>query len=66
MRYQVNADASLANSEVFFDMTSAPGDDAIDGIKVDVQGKLYVRDLAACGFCLRRVTSRNEATQAPA
>jgi gluconolactonase len=27
---------------VLFDMTDAPGDDAIDGIKVDVEGNLYV------------------------
>jgi gluconolactonase len=27
---------------VFFDMTDAPGDDAIDGIKVDQAGNLYV------------------------
>jgi gluconolactonase len=29
-------------SSVFFDMTDAPGDDAIDGIKVDEEGNLYV------------------------
>jgi gluconolactonase len=32
----------LSNGKVFFDMTSAPGEDAIDGIKVDQQGNLYV------------------------
>lgn len=42
MRYPVNADGSLGKGEVFFDMTAAPGEDAIDGIKVDVQGNLYV------------------------
>lgn len=42
MRYEVNADATLSNGTVFFDMTSAPGEDAIDGIKVDQQGNLYV------------------------
>ncbi|HEX6436341.1 MAG TPA: SMP-30/gluconolactonase/LRE family protein [Candidatus Binatia bacterium] len=42
MRYVVNADATLSDGEVFFDMTSAPGQDAIDGIKVDQQGNLYV------------------------
>ncbi|HSE89119.1 MAG TPA: SMP-30/gluconolactonase/LRE family protein [Candidatus Binatia bacterium] len=42
MRYDVNADATLSNGKVFFDMTSAPGEDAIDGIKVDLQGNLYV------------------------
>ena len=42
MRYRVNADATLEKGDVFFDMTAAPGEDAIDGIKVDVQGNLYV------------------------
>jgi gluconolactonase len=27
---------------VLFDMTGAPGEDAIDGLKVDVEGNLYV------------------------
>jgi gluconolactonase len=35
MRYDVAADGSLTNGRVFFDMTNAPGDDAIDGVKVD-------------------------------
>lgn len=42
MRYEVNADATLANGKIFFDMTGAKGEDAIDGIKVDQQGNLYV------------------------
>jgi gluconolactonase len=42
MRYEVKADGTLATGEVFFDMTSAPGDDALDGVKVDQQGNLYV------------------------
>jgi gluconolactonase len=42
MRYEVNHDATLSNGKVLFDMTSAPGEDAIDGIKVDQQGNLYV------------------------
>jgi gluconolactonase len=42
MRYEVNPDATLSNGKVFFDMTSAAGEDAIDGIKVDEQGNLYV------------------------
>jgi gluconolactonase len=42
MRYEVKPDAILSNGKVFFDMTSAPGEDAIDGIKVDEQGNLYV------------------------
>ncbi|MGE5850589.1 MAG: SMP-30/gluconolactonase/LRE family protein, partial [Candidatus Methylomirabilota bacterium] len=42
MRYEANADGTLSNGRVFFDMTNAPGEDAIDGIKVDQQGNLYV------------------------
>jgi gluconolactonase len=42
MRYEVGTDATLSNGKVFFDMTQAPGEDAIDGIKVDRQGNLYV------------------------
>jgi gluconolactonase len=42
MRYEANADGTLSNGKVFFDMTSAPGEDAIDGIKVDQAGNLYV------------------------
>ena len=41
-RYDVRADGTLANGVVFFDMTSAPGEDAIDGLKVDRDGNVYV------------------------
>jgi gluconolactonase len=42
MRYEVHADGTLANGAVFFDMTDAPGEDALDGLKVDQQGNVYV------------------------
>ena len=42
MRYEVTADGSLANGRVFFDMTAAPGEEALDGIKVDRDGNLFV------------------------
>jgi gluconolactonase len=42
MRYEVHADGSLSNGQVFFDMTDAPGEDALDGVKVDMQGNVYV------------------------
>jgi gluconolactonase len=42
MRYEVQPDGTLAHGKVFFDMTSAPGEDALDGIKVDEKGNLYV------------------------
>jgi gluconolactonase len=41
-RYPVNEDGTLGEGDVFFDMTSAPGNDAIDGIKVDQRGNVYV------------------------
>ncbi len=42
MRYEVTADGQLENGKLFFDMTAAPGEDALDGIKVDQAGNLYV------------------------
>ncbi len=42
MRYPVSDDGGVGAGEVFFDMTSAPGEDAIDGIKVDAEGHLFV------------------------
>jgi gluconolactonase len=42
MRYDIDAQGAAANGKVFFDMTQAPGEDAIDGIKVDQRGNLYV------------------------
>ena len=41
-RYEVKHDGTLTNGKVFFDMTSAKGEDALDGIKVDQAGNLYV------------------------
>jgi len=42
MRYDVMPDGRLSSGTVFFDMTSAPGEDAIDGVKVDRLGNVYV------------------------
>jgi gluconolactonase len=42
MRYDVAADGSASNSRVFADLTSTPGEDAIDGIKVDRAGNVFV------------------------
>lgn len=42
MRYEARHDGTLANGRLFFDMTSTPGEDALDGVKVDRQGNLYV------------------------
>lgn len=41
-RYPVNADATLGKGELFFDLTTAGADDAIDGIKVDRAGNVFV------------------------
>lgn len=42
MRWAVAMDGTLSGGRVFFDMTRAPGEDAIDGIKVDRAGNLFV------------------------
>jgi gluconolactonase len=42
MRYESHPDGTISNGCVFFDMTSAPGEDALDGMKVDQRGNLYV------------------------
>jgi gluconolactonase len=44
LRYEVAADGRLSDGTVFHDMTDAPGEDALDGLKVDVEGHVY-----ACG-----------------
>jgi gluconolactonase len=42
MRYESTPDGLLANGSVFADLTNAPGEDAIDGLKVDRSGNVYV------------------------
>jgi gluconolactonase len=42
MRYEVAADGTLTSGRVFFDMTRAAGEEALDGVKVDASGNLYV------------------------
>lgn len=42
MRYPVRADGMLGVGELFHDFTTDPGEDAIDGIKVDTAGNVYV------------------------
>jgi gluconolactonase len=41
-RYEVLADGTLAPGERFFDMTAAPGEEALDGLKVDEAGHIFV------------------------
>lgn len=43
MRYPVLRSGLVGRGEVFEDLTSQiPGDEALDGMKIDVQGNLYV------------------------
>ena len=41
VRYEVQPGCTLTNGRLFFDMTDAPGSDALDGLKVDQQGNVY-------------------------
>lgn len=41
LRFPVAADGALGRSKVFFDMTGAPGDEALDGLEVDELGNVY-------------------------
>jgi gluconolactonase len=41
-RYAVNPDATLGKGELFFDLTTSGAEDAIDGIKVDRLGNVFV------------------------
>jgi gluconolactonase len=42
MRYPVVDGVRLGDGEVFFDMTAAPGAEALDGVEVDRAGNLFV------------------------
>jgi gluconolactonase len=42
VRYELSEAGDVLDRSVLFVMTDAPGEDAIDGIKVDVEGNLYV------------------------
>jgi gluconolactonase len=41
-RYELQPDGTVKNGKLFFDFTTIKGEDAIDGVKVDVQGNVYV------------------------
>ncbi len=41
-RYDVMPDGTLSGGKTFFDLTSQPGDQAIDGVKVDTRGNVYI------------------------
>ena len=42
MRWEVQSDGTLNDGRTFFDMTAAPGEEALDGLKVDRDGNVYV------------------------
>ena len=42
LRLALRPNGTTGPSEVFFDLTSVPGPEAIDGIKVDVEGRVYI------------------------
>ena len=42
MRYEVATDGTLFDGTVFADLTSLPGDEALDGLKVDRAGNIFV------------------------
>lgn len=41
-RFPVNPDGSVGEGQLFYDFTPVKGEDAIDGVKVDVEGNVYV------------------------
>ena len=44
MRYEVNADGTISNGQLFFDLSKSPDAGVPDGIKIDQKGNVY-----ACG-----------------
>ena len=61
MRYEVQPDGTLKNGKLFFDMTNAGTEDALDGMKVDKAGNLYVSGPGRSLDSLKgRQTSRND------
>lgn len=42
VRFEVLRDGTLGDGRVFFDLTQAPGEEAIDGIKVDRSGNVFI------------------------
>jgi len=49
-------DGTLSNGKVFFDMTFADGEDALDGMKIDQKGNLYVSGPGVCGSSPQRAS----------
>jgi len=49
MRYELGPDLDVIDASILFDMTGADGEDAIDGLKVDVAGNVYAAAPAGSG-----------------
>ena len=43
MRFELASDGSIRSGSVFYDMTSVPGEIALDGLKVDRSGNVCLR-----------------------
>ena len=41
-KYEVNPDGTLANGEIFFDFNFTEDEEALDGLKIDKEGNLFV------------------------
>lgn len=41
-RYEVNADGTLSSGKIFFDFNFTEDDEALDGLKIDKEGNLFV------------------------
>ncbi len=41
-RYEVKPDGTLQNGKIFFDMNQTDDDEALDGMKIDVKGNIFV------------------------
>ena len=54
MRYVSLPDGTLYNGEVFFDMTNAPGEEALDGVRGDQRGTSTCPVPAGCKSSRRK------------
>ena len=60
MRYEVAADGTLVERKVFYDLTRSPEPVALDGIKVDQKGNLYVSAPGGFGSSRRRASTSDD------
>src|SRR5213595_3939309 len=60
MCYEVQPDGSVRNGKLFFDMTNAPGEDAIDGMKIDRAGTFTSLGREVCGSFHRKANTSGQ------